>query len=151
MARPVGKRRADAALQLRVAGTGFDDIATTLGYKNGNYVRGLIERALADNVDEETRDLQRELAGRRLERLLRSVWPKANDPSHPEHLPAVREARALIDRHIRLYGLDQMPDVIIHTPGDDELLRWVSEVLSYTATKVEEANVVDAEVVDADE
>lgn len=150
MAKPTGRRRADAAIQLRLAGSSFDDIATTLGYRSGGIVRMVVERALAQDVDAAAREQQRELAARRIERLLRSVWPKANDPSSPEHIPAVRAARELIDRHARLYGLDKLPEVVIRTPSDNDLVRWVSDVLSYPMRQVEEANVVDAEVVEED-
>jgi hypothetical protein len=145
---PTGKRRAEAALQLRMAGSSYDDIAFTLGYRNGATAQQTVEQALARGIDQATREQQRELAARRIERLLRSVWPKANDPAHPEHLPAVRAARELIDRHARLYGLDELPDISTRVPSDAELVRWVTDVLSYTVRNVEEANVVDVEIVE---
>jgi hypothetical protein len=142
-----GKNRGDAALQLRMAGATFDEIAKTLGYRSGAQVQTAVERALAGAVTPEQREKERTLAGKRLERLLRSVWGKANDPDHPEHIAAVRAAKEIIDRHIRLFGQDAPTEIVVHSPTTAELEAWVATVLAYAVPDVDEVDVVDAEEV----
>jgi hypothetical protein len=88
--------------------------------------------------------LRNEEAGR-LERLLRSVWAKATDPMNPEHLPAVKVAVGIIDRHIRLHGLDAPSEVIVHTPTMTEIDQWVAHV---TSAQISDLRELEASVVD---
>ena len=149
MTAPQGrKKRGEAAVALRMAGASYADIANTLGYKNESTVATVVERSLAAGLTDEQRDQARELAGRRIERLLRAVWGKAMNEGHPEHIAAVRTARELIDRHTRLYGLDAPAEVVVHTPTTDQIEQWVTTVLAHAVPEVEEADVIDVEVGD---
>lgn len=142
-------RRAEAAVALRVAGASYEDIAQTLGYRSAATVAVQVEKALARTINPINRDQQRDLAGRRLERLIRSAWPKAINPESPEHLPAVRTVKDLIDRHSRLYGLDAPAEIVVHTPTTAEIEQWVASVLTTAVADVVEADVVDDVEVEA--
>jgi len=137
------KRRAEAALALRIAGASYEDIAQTLGYMNARTASTQIEKALARSITSAGREEQRDLAGRRLERLLRSAWPKAVNADSPEHLAAVRTCKDIIDRHVRLYGLDAPAEIVVHTPTTSEIEAWVASVLTTATADVIEADVVE--------
>jgi hypothetical protein len=141
------KRRSDAAVALRIAGATYDDIAATLGYRSAAAAAVQVERALAKTVTPINREQLRDLAGRRLERMIRSAWPKAVNPDSPEQLPAIRTVRDLIDRHARLYGLDAPAEIVVHTPTTAEIEQWVASVLTSAVPDVIEADVVEAEVI----
>lgn len=140
------ERKANAAIQLRVAGASWDEIAQVVGYPTGRQALVATERALERELqtDGSQRHL-RSMASRRLERLLRSVWTKAIDEKHPEHLQAVDRARQLIDRHAKLYGLDAPTEMVVHSPTQQELEKWVSTVVSTQRPALEEADIFDAE------
>jgi hypothetical protein len=86
----------------------------------------------------------------RIERLLRGVWRKATDEEHPEHLLAVRVAQGLIDRHIKLYGLDAPTEVVVHNPTATEIDQWVAGMIASGTTDLRamEARVIDLDVVE---
>jgi hypothetical protein len=60
----------------------------------------------------------------------------------------VRTARELIDRHIRLFGMDAPTEIVVHSPTTMELEAWVAQVLSYAANDVQELDVIEAEVIE---
>jgi hypothetical protein len=137
------ERKANAAVELRLAGATWDQIALTVGYPTAREALVAVERALEKHLGEQDREKLRDLAGFRLERLLRSVWGKAIDPDHPEHLTAATKAREIIDRHARLYGLDAPTEVVVHSPTQQEIERWVSQVVSHSLPEVEEYDIID--------
>jgi len=142
-------RKANAAVQLALAGASWDDIAVSLGYPTGRTARIATERALEKQLSNHNdREQMRKFANARLERLLRSVWAKAIDPDHPEHLVALTKAKELIDRHAKLYGLDAPTEVVVHTPTATELEAWVAKVTTLLTPKVDEYDILDAEVID---
>lgn len=147
--RPVPARTGAAALALRLAGAGYDEVADALGLTSAQVARDHAERALEARAwdDVQGRDRLRAENGARLERLLRGVWAKATNPDHPEHLSAVKVARELVDRHCRLYGLDAPSEVIIHTPTANEIDVWVSGMIAKSASDLlaMEPEIIDAE------
>jgi len=124
-----------------VAGASFTDIATTLGLSSAREALQLVERELANRVTSGDVEQQRAEASLRLERLIAAVWDKATNPDHPEQLPALRTALALVDRHIRLHGLDRPTEIVVHNPTMAELERWVTGVLESAPVEVIEADV----------
>jgi len=103
----------------------------------------MVEQELAlGSTDPEGRERLRQEAAARLERLMRSVWSKAVNPGDPEHLPAIRVALSLVDRHIRLLGLDSPQEIVVHNPTTQEIDAWVAEMLRQRAT----GEVVEGEV-----
>jgi hypothetical protein len=149
-------RNAAAAMALKIAGATYEEVAATLGYASEVEARESVERHLAvmaRDADPKVREQQRALAGARIERLMRGVWKKANDPLDPEHLPAARVALALVDRHIRLFGLDAPTEVVVHNPTVQEIDAWVATVLGrseHLALEEPDIVIVEAEVVDDD-
>lgn len=126
----VGKRSARAAVALRLAGADYSEIATTLGYPTDLAARRAIEDDLAVDADLPQREDLRTFEALRLDALLKSVWPKATDPGNKEHILSVKAAVSIIDRRIRLLGLDAPEEVIIHTPATAELDAWVAQVIA---------------------
>jgi hypothetical protein len=144
-------RKAHAALSLRIAGAAPEDIATTLGYPTARAVQVAIELALEKRLDETDRDHLRKIASGRLDTLLRSVWPKATTSTDPEHLAAVARARDLVDRHIRLWGLDAPTEVVVTSPTQEQLDAWVARVVSQQSVEVEEFDIIEGEVIGDDD
>jgi len=142
-------RKANAALQMRLAGATWGEVATALGYPTPRQAAVATERALIKQLEgSDDREKLRRYAGARLERLLRSVWPKAIDPDNPDHLLAVTKAREIIDRHAKLFGLDAPQEVIVHTPTAHELETWVAKVYAVTGPTVDELDILDAEIIE---
>jgi hypothetical protein len=95
------ERKANSALQLKIAGASWEEIAEILGYPSGQHAQTATEGALErDLKSDESRKHLRGLNAKRLEKLLRSVWPKATDPQHPEHLAAIASAPELEEADI---------------------------------------------------
>lgn len=141
-------RKADAAVSLRLAGASWSEIATTLGFPTPRQALVATERALARQlVQVEDREKMRAMAGARLERLLRSTWPKAIDPENPDQLVAVSKAREVIADHRKLFGLDAPAEFIVHSPTQSEIERWVSSILTSQAPPVEEYDIISGQVV----
>lgn len=139
-------RNGPAAVALKLGGASFAEIAEVLDLESPASARTLVENELAArSYDIEGREILRREASARLERLLKSVWMKATDPTSPEHLPAVKVAVAVLDRHIRLNGLDAPSEVVIHTPTAAEIDAWVSSLTQDSISELEalEANVID--------
>ena len=105
---------ARAALNLRIAGAEYIEIARVLDYVSPRSARLAVERILASAYDAET-DYKslRQLESARLEALMKSLSKKAFDASSPDHLAYNRQFASVLDRHIRLHGLDA-PQVIAH-------------------------------------
>ena len=142
-------RKANAALQLRMAGATWEEVAESMGFPSARAAIVATERALEKELKtEESQRQMRTLAGKRLERLLRSVWTKAINPDDPDHLTAVDKARQLIDRHAKLYGLDAPTEYVVSSPAQSELERWVSTVLNETRPQLEEGDIFDVEVIE---
>lgn len=120
-----------AAVALRLAGAGFQEIAEVLELADAGQARLAVERGLAVEAggegDRERLRLEEE---RRLMGLLKPLWAKAVDPESPEQVVASRAALAVIDRHARLMGLDAPTEVVVHNPTTVEIDQWVAEVLS---------------------
>lgn len=142
-------RKANAALQLRIAGASWDEIAQSLGFPTPRAALVATEKALEKELHtEENQGQMRSLAGKRLERLLRGVWTKAIDPAHPEHLFAVDKARLIIDRHAKLYGLDAPTEFVVTNPAQQEIEKWVATVIGQAQPTLREADIFDAEVIE---
>lgn len=139
------QRKANSALAMKLAGANWTEIAQTLGYGTPRSALVAVEKALEQALDGTDREYMRGLAGARLERLLRSIWPKAIDPEHAEQMIAVSKAREVIADHRRLFGLDAPTEVIVHQPTRVELEEWVAKVVNSTNPPVVEGEVIDIE------
>lgn len=135
--------RCEAAVALRIEGAPYSEIARTLGYASPALARQAVERSLATTVGSEAREQLRFVEGRRLERLLRSLWGKATDETSEEHLAAIRTAVAIIDRHARLYGLDAPTEMVVYTPAASEIEAWVARMAAQVRGELpQEADII---------
>lgn len=144
------RQRVEAALALRIAGATYEEIARALDFASAKVALRTVEMSLAASLAPGERDIARELTGRRLERLLRSVWPKAVNADSPEHLPAVKVARDLIGGYARLYGLEAPTEIVVHSPTTAELESWIAQVLAAGVPTVIEADVLEDDLNDVD-
>lgn len=139
-----------SALSLRLSGASLDEICEVVGFASTKDAANAIDKALRDRIqdDDRTKAKMRGLANERLERLLRSAWVKAIDPSHPEQLTAIEKCKGLIDRHIKLYGLDAPTEMVVHNPADSELEQWVMAVIQQGSPELMEADILEGEVIE---
>lgn len=139
------ERKANAALSLSLAGADWTQIAQSCGYPTARAARVAVERALEKQLesDPNSKARMRMMASKRLERLLVSVWPKANDPEHPEHLLANTKARELTAQWIKLHGLDAPTEMVIHSPTNDMIEEWVAKIVTHALPAVEEDDIID--------
>lgn len=146
---PDRKSRTEAAIGLKVAGANYSEIAEVLGYANVDAARTAVERGIAATATEDDRKHQREIASRRLDRLLRGIWKKATDEGNPEQLSAARTALALVDRHIRLWGADAPSEMVIYSPSTGELEAWIAKMARQVRAGLpEELDIIESEVIE---
>ena len=150
--------RANAAVAMRIAGATYSDIARTLEYASATHARQAVERSLAATAGAEGRDQMRFIEARRLERILRSLWPKATSDQiekdgkvydNPDHLAYARTAIAVIDRHARLYGLDAPQEMVVYNPSGAELEAWVAKMARQVHGELpEEYDIIEGHTLD---
>jgi hypothetical protein len=96
------------AVELRLAGASFEQIAKALEYADKSGAKRAYDRGLQSLRD----DLAPNVATYRAEQLLRTerlllgLWPKATNPEGVDHLRAVEQVRRILERQARLLGLD---------------------------------------------
>lgn len=145
------ERTGAAVTALALAGASMHEIAETMGLASAREAQRIYYDDLASRATDDDRARGRVEARARLERLLRSTWRKATTERDPEHLAAVRTAAGLVDRIIKLDGLDMPTEVIVHNPSVAEIDAWVAAMLAQRTTGLpEEADILDAEIVDDD-
>lgn len=126
-------RRVEAAIGLRLSGASYDQIAVALGYLGGEYAMAAVENHLAKTVGSADRELARQMANMRYERLLLAVWPKAINPLDPEQLPAVREAKGILANITKMNGLDAPSEFTIHNPTMVEFEQVLGQLMRQAA------------------
>lgn len=144
----------EAALALRLKGASISEIADALDFSSEAQVRRAINETLAEGVRDEDRSRQRDLAARRLEYVLKQVWPKlqvtADGESDSEMIPAARLAKDIIKEIADLYGARAPQEVIITNPTTEQLMQWVLKVGGIGMPEIEEKDpfeIEEAEVV----
>lgn len=138
-------RKANAAIQMKVLGADWEDIAQVLGFPTPRHALIAVERALEKELRSESKDVLRKMVDRRLERLLRAAMPKAIDERHPEQMAAIGKAREIIADHRKLFGLDAPTEVSIYSPAEGEIEQWISEVVKQDVPELEEADIFEAD------
>lgn len=99
----IAERERDA-LELRIGGKTYDQIADALGYSERGGAAKAVSRALAATIQEPADELRR-LEAERLDALDRVLWPLALDGN----LGAVARCLAIMARRAKLFGLDAPP------------------------------------------
>jgi hypothetical protein len=137
-------RKADAALSMAIAGANWVEIAQALGYPTPRTARVATERALERDLhSESSQKAMRELAGAKLDRLLRSVWKRAINEEDPDQVSYVREARSLIADWRKLFGTDAPSEVVVTSPSMVELEKWVASVVATQTPQLQEGDIFD--------
>lgn len=146
----LGNDKVRAALALWTAGATYGDIAAQFGYRSPALAGMVVERALAESVDDtQDRTKLRRRMSLTLDRLLRAVMPKAIDTQNPEQLPAVRVALTVVERYAKLNGLDAPMQVDVNLVDDDKFTSLVEMAARGMGMPVPvEADIWDAEYVD---
>lgn len=140
--------RIEACIALKMAGATYTQIAEVLEYASAAEARKAFERGVAASVGDDDRAVQRALATRRLERILRSLWPKATDDEDPEHIGYARTALAYIDRIIRLQGADAPSEMVLYTPSNHEIDEWLKKMHNQAHSDLpEEYDIITGEVI----
>lgn len=126
-------RSSRAAVAMKVSGASYEDIADVLEYASPAAARMAVEKALADSVDADTdyRSL-RAVASLQLDGLLKATFPKARNTKDPDQLAYVRMALSIVDRKIKLHGVDAPQMITIIDPGAEEFER----VIALAATRM---------------
>jgi hypothetical protein len=138
-------RKANAALQLRIKLVPWDEVATILGFPNGEAALRATERALEKELRTESRDVLRLLAGRRLDTLLASLWDRATNPEDPDHLAYNAQAASRIAQYAKLMGLDAPTEMIVHSPSESEIQDFVAKVTKGLVPQLPEADIFEGE------
>lgn len=153
----MGHDQVRAALALWTAGATYGDIAAQLKFRSPQVAGMAIERALSEQVDDTAdRSKQRRKVSLTLERMMRSIMPKAVDPNHPEQLAAVRTTVSILDRYSKLNGLDAPIQVDVNMPDDEQFQKFIQLAAVGAGLAVPEegdpfADIEDAEIVEEDE
>lgn len=130
-----GKRRGQAedravravrALELRMAGATYQQIADALSYRSKGEAFRSVERALAQEMGraETLRNEYRALTLGRLERLIRSLWTKALGGD----LQAVDRVLRLVERQSRILGLDAPVQIDVTETTRQEITVLLAEL-----------------------
>lgn len=144
--------RIRSSLALWTAGATYADIAAQFGFRSPSVAAMAIERALSESVDDtQDRSKLRRRMSLTLDRLLRSVMPKAIDTQNPEQLPAVRVALTVVERYARLNGLDAPVQIDVNMADDEKFNRLVELAARGMGMPLPvEADIFAAEYVDAE-
>ena len=141
------RNRAASALQLRIDGAAFSDIAKVLEFKDAREAQAAVERALsseyrAPNEIEQVRALQ----SKRIDRILYSLMRRATNPKDPDHLAYATRALAAIKQQTELEGAAAATKVdITYNPTAQQLEQWASQVVSKMHGPINEGDIIDVE------
>ncbi|MHB8867449.1 MAG: hypothetical protein ACYC6T_08080 [Thermoleophilia bacterium] len=106
------KREADA-LELRLGGATYEQIAPRLGYKNRSGAMRAVKRALDKLISPEDVESLRQLELERLDRLLLGIWSSAvrGNPA------AIDRVLKILERRARILGIDAPERRELSGPG----------------------------------
>lgn len=142
----------ESAMALVVSGASFNDVARILNFKSGAHAKRAVERALASTVTLNEKDQLRKIATRRYEALLKSVMPRATDPKASNQLAYNQRAQSIIDRMVKMQGLDAPTQVQV-TPTDEYLAEYGERLAQQLGLEVgieHEPDIIEAEEINDD-
>lgn len=145
--------RTAAALQLRIDGAGFADIARVLAFRDAAEARRAVDKALA-NIPSDMKDVERirDLESRRIERILVSLMKRGTNPKDPDHLAYARTALAAIKQQTDLFGAAMPTKVdITYNPSAQQLEQWVGQIAAAAHKDVVEGDIIDVEIIEEKE
>lgn len=118
-------------------------VAQKCGYPDATAARVAIERYMENELREHPKSISmmRDMAGRRLENVLRPVAKKALDGDSAEHLAAVVQYRGLISDWVGIYGLRAPQQVIVSNPTSDMIMEVALRIQQQGAPQLEEGDI----------
>lgn len=120
--------RREAMLKAWAAGWSFQEVAEHWGYRSAAFARAVIERAVAESdIEGLDREKERTRFTRSLMMHHKEASERALDSENPDQLAWMRMDLLIIDRLIRLRGLDA-PTQIVVTPGVEEFERLTTMI-----------------------
>ncbi|MFC4497881.1 hypothetical protein ACFPA8_27495 [Streptomyces ovatisporus] len=127
----VAERRA-SAIQLHLAGMSWQGIADQLGYASRGAAYTDVTRAMEQRQTEEAEQiaLMRYTEARRLDRLQAAAWPAAMSGD----VKAVETALKVIDRRVKLFGLDAPRRVSVEA---ETLAAEITDMLNELSTSTD--------------
>lgn len=147
------RKREAEAIELRAAGLTFADIAKEMGLYDESAAHKIVMRGLGRITQEPAEELRR-LECERLDRMFRSMYVKAVAGSWL----AVDRCLTIMKRRAELLGLDAPIRIKQETISEEDLNAAIQHLVEQAEALEEaqkaldaEADIVDAEVVDADE
>lgn len=128
-------RSARSAVAMKIAGASYSDIARVLEYTSPAAARVAVETALAASADMDT-DYKsaRAIASAQLDGLLRAVYTQAIDKENVDQLAYQRQALSVIDRKIKLHGIDAPQMITVVDPTAEEFERVVTHMMDQVRT-----------------
>lgn len=142
----------ESAMALVMAGASFDEIAKRFEFRSGRHVKRVVERALASTVTLTEKTHLRAVASRRYEMLFKSVIGRATNPREAGQLAYNQRAQAILDRIVKLHGLEAPTQVQI-SPSDDYLAAYANKMAQTLGldTNIEsEPDILEGEFLDED-
>jgi orotate phosphoribosyltransferase-like protein len=133
MSMAVAESRKARCVELATKGVPYDQIASEVGYANRGTAWRVVNKALTERVDSAV-DEYRQMELARLDALQESLWSTAMEGN----VRSVDAILRIIDRRIRLLGLDQVtvrdefPLTVVVDPAD--LVRWGIEATGEATT-----------------
>lgn len=141
------ERSVRAAVNMRISGAPYDEIARVLDYTSAAAARAAVEQGLADAYEGKDTASLRRLTNARLEGLFKLSWENAQPsrPSldresgepdgfyerNPEQAAWVRQAADIAGRLAKLHGLDAPTQVQV-SPGAIEFEETVAHLVAVT-------------------
>lgn len=138
--------RAEAALQMKLAGAPYDRIAETLDFVSPTEARKAVERCLARAADEfGDKDRLRSVLNKRMERLSQVCYLRSLDKSSPDQIAWMRTFLAYADRISKMNGLEATATTVVITPDYEEIVQWARHAYEQVSG---EPIVIEAEIVE---
>ena len=135
--------RAIRALELRMAGLSYYQVATAVGFGSRSAAYNAVNKLLRkeDKAMEQQRIEYRTLSLQRCERMIRSYWPKAVQGDYV----AADRVKMFMEREAKLLGLDAPAQVAITDARRENLMLMLDDLEQMLQGEIIEATVVEEE------
>lgn len=160
-------RSVRAAVNMKIAGASYAEIAEVLEYTSAAAARQAVEQGIADAYEPKDTASLRRITNARLEGLFQMSWKNAQETRpavdewgdeipgvverNPEQLAWVRQAADIVGRLNKLHGLDA-PTQLQVSPGAIEFEDTVSRLVAVAQRGLpKEADIFGEEIVEAEE
>lgn len=113
-----------------MAGASYAELADLFELPSAAAARQAIERALVEAAPDTMgdRSMLVSKASMTLDMLQRSIMNKAIDTKNPDQRGYIESVLKIMDRKAALFGLNAPSALLVATPGDDDLQRFIHEL-----------------------